>query len=164
MKKQKKIFLDMDNNLALFSTKGGDKIALENAKKKGYFRNLIPIEPNLNAKIKRLQELGEVYILSACMPTEYCKKEKKEWIQEHLPCVDSSKVILCNVGDNKADIIKEMGIEFNKDCILLDDYSKNIIQWHDLGGVAIKRRYSNKKGYDYIYKNYNQAYDIIKGL
>jgi len=130
-----RIFFDMDNTLADFSITNEMDYALEHMMEPGYFAGLKLINPATNDIMALLQRQGfEVFILSACINTPYCKQEKKDWIKKHIPCIADDNVILVNIGESKAD---KIGIINNLD-ILVDDYGHNLKEWHEKGGKSVK--------------------------
>ena len=142
-KKDLNIFYDMDNCIALFSIKGKEEISLEKMFEKGFFSSLKPLDDGIET-ITKLREKGfNIFILSACI-SEQCRQDKITWIEKYLPTFPKENVILCDVGQNKADIIKSKGIDIKKS-ILIDDYGKNIKEWISARGLAIKKTFSNKK-------------------
>ena len=154
-----KLFYDMDNTIALFSHKNNPNIALERMFEKGYFRNL-PIMPNTMETLSGLQWEGhDVYILSACIDTPYCKTEKQQWLSHYLPFIPKENIILCEIGQNKAEIVGNV-----KNCILVDDYHKNLIEWEKAGGIPVKKRSSNKGKWQYVVKNHFDIFPIVKKL
>lgn len=155
-----KIFFDMDDTLAKFSVVPH---YIERMHDKGFFRNL---EPYKMAKdIAKLNNYDNIYILSACVKNEYCRQEKIEWIKEHIPNFPLSHIVLCNVGENKAEKV-DCGKE---PYFLVDDYSRNIIEWEQASAcnIAIKRinGFNNKSGriYNYTARTLRQVFTIIKG-
>ena len=64
----------------------------------------------------------------------FVEDEKREWIHRYLPQIDDEHMIFTSSGKNKADYIKEI----NSECVLIDDYNKNLNEWRDSGGNAIK--------------------------
>ena len=151
-----KIFYDMDNCLALFSRKGMEKIAVKDMYKKGYFRNLPTMENAVQTLAGLILEDYDIHILSACINSEYCKSEKLEWIEEYFPFIEKENIHLCKVGQNKAEVIGDV-----EGAILIDDYHKNLVEWEKAGGVAIKKRSSEKSGYKYVIKNHFEIFDIL---
>src|SRR6056297_431968 len=123
----KTLYIDMDNTLLDFSITN-EHNALKDMYKKGYFRNLNPLPYAIEA-VKELNETYNIYILSACVKSEYCKKEKKEWIKEHLPFINQEQIILTEIGQNKNDFATVKGA-------LLDDYGKNLREWKK--GLSIR--------------------------
>jgi 5'(3')-deoxyribonucleotidase len=130
----KKIFLDLDGTLAKFNVPNAlARFAIE----QGFFANLgaykgIEI-------INELAKQGNIYIISAS-PNMYADLDKKQWIKKYLNNVPKQNIILCRLGENKANVIKrQIGIEIDNECYLLDDYTKNLIEWEENGGIGIKR-------------------------
>ncbi len=153
------IYYDMDNTICLWAEKGKDAETLPLARKKGFFRNLKPID-DCQTAIPMLQKLGfKVKIISACIDTPYCKKEKLEWIKEHLPSIRSKDVILCNIGENKALYADDI-----KNSILIDDYGKNIHDWIEAGGIAIKKSRSNKQRQIPVVRNHMDIFNVLEEL
>ena len=82
---------------------------------------------------------GNVYIISAS-PNEQADNDKMVWIKKYLSNVPIENIVLCRLGENKAKIIEnKYNIKIDKNCMLLDDYTKNLIEWETVGGVGIKR-------------------------
>jgi 5'(3')-deoxyribonucleotidase len=133
----KKLFLDMDGTLAKFNSK---KNALERFdKEKDFFTNLKPFV-NIDT-INQLVEnnIVEIFIISAS-PNEQADIDKLKWINTYLPKVKKQNICFCRIGQNKAKIIKDkLNIEIDNNCYLLDDYTKNLIEWNNSKGIGIKR-------------------------
>lgn len=130
----KKIFLDLDGTIARFNVRN----ALERfATEQGFFARLRPyvgIEV-----INTLAKMGNIYIISAS-PNLQADCDKMQWIARYLSNVPLKNITICRVGENKADIIKsKYKMEIDSSCYLLDDYTKNLIEWESAGGVGIKR-------------------------
>lgn len=130
----KKIFLDLDGTLARFNVKN----ALQRfATEKGFFANLKAYK-NIE-EINELAKGGNVYIISAS-PNLQADEDKMKWINEYLFNVPSENIVICRVGENKAEVIKsKLNIIIDKTTVLLDDYTKNLVEWESAGGVGIKR-------------------------
>lgn len=128
----RRIFIDMDGTLA----KWKNVLNADELYEQGYYLNL---EPNLKIieEIKSLIWKGEdIYILSSFLDgSKYALDEKNKWLDKYLPELDSKRRIFVKYGDNKSDYIKS-GIS-NSD-YLLDDYTKNLIDWKIAGGTGIK--------------------------
>lgn len=138
------LFFDMDNTLFIFSVNSRDDISLKLQENEGFFKNLKPMNGAPETLLK-LKDLGfNIYILSACMDNEYCEKEKKESLHIHFPFIDEKNMIFTKHGENKAERITSMGIDIKKS-ILIDDYYVNLLNWMELGGLAIKKTFSGKK-------------------
>lgn len=130
----KKIFLDLDGTLAKFNVRNALK-RFDN--EKGFFAKLGAYK-NIE-KVNEMAKAGNVYIISAS-PNEQADNDKMIWIKKYLPNVKIENIVLCRLGENKAKIIEnKYNIKIDKNCILLDDYTKNLIEWETVGGVGIKR-------------------------
>ena len=130
----KKIFLDLDGTLAKFNVKNALK-RFDN--EKGFFAKLGAYK-NIE-KINEMAKARNVYIISAS-PNEQADDDKMIWIKKYLPNVKIENIVLCRLGENKAKIIEnKYNIKIDKNCMLLDDYTKNLIEWETVGGVGIKR-------------------------
>jgi len=129
----RKIFLDMDGTIAKFNVKN----ALAR------FENELDFFAKLGAykgieRINEMAKVGNIYIISAS-PNDRCDSDKMKWLDKFLPSLPKANIIFCRIGENKAEIIKEkIGVDI-KDTLLLDDYTKNLIQWENAGGIGIKR-------------------------
>ena len=52
----------------------------------------------------------------------------------------NENILFCRNGQNKAKFIENrLGIKIDRTCFLLDDYTKNLIEWEQSGGTGIKR-------------------------
>ena len=134
MVEMNKIFLDMDGTLARFNVRN----ALERFEnERGFFANLFAYKgiENINEMVKN----GNVYIISAS-PNMYADIDKKTWLKKYIPNLKSENILLCRNGENKAKFIEnKLGIKIDKTCFLLDDYTKNLVEWEQVGGTGIKR-------------------------
>ena len=130
----KKIFLDLDGTLARFNVPNALK---RYEKEKGFFFNLLAYKGI--EKINELAKAGNIYIISAS-PNIYADMDKKSWIQKYLYNIPKENILLCRNGMNKAVYIQSiLDIKINKNCFLLDDYTKNLREWEEAGGTGIKR-------------------------
>lgn len=160
-----KLFFDMDDTLVKFST---ERKYLERMFEQGFFRNLKPY--------KMAQDLDNylathpnapIYILSACVDSPYCEQEKLEWVKQHIPHLRLSRVLLCKVGENKAEIVANITQQFEQ-CYLVDDYSRNINEWNAFSKYhsAIKRinGFNNKSGkkYKHSIRTLHQLFSLIE--
>lgn len=148
-----KLFLDLDGTLAKFNSK---KNALERFnKEKGFFSSLKPFK-----NIEIINEIAksnnvEVYIISAT-PNEQADQDKLCWIDRYLNAVKKENICFCRLNENKAKVIKDkLNITIDKECILLDDYTKNLIEWKNLNGIGIKRLTSKADNSRKIWKDYS---------
>lgn len=129
----KKIFLDLDGTLAKFNVKN----ALQRFDKEiGFFAKLGAYKGI--EEINKMAKQGNVYIISAS-PNEQADKDKMTWIEKYLNNIPKANRLICRVGENKAEYLKTKGIQIDKNCYLLDDYTKNLTEWETVGGVGIKR-------------------------
>lgn len=130
----KKIFLDLDGTLAKFNVKN----ALQRfATEEGFFERLGAYK-NIE-EINEMAKEGNVYIISAS-PNVQADNDKMKWIQKYLFNIPIANIVICRVGENKAEIIKsQLNIMIDKTTVLLDDYTKNLTEWENAGGVGIKR-------------------------
>ena len=130
----KKIFLDLDGTLARFNVRNALK-RFDN--EKGFFANLLAYKGI--ETINEMAKAGNVYIISAS-PNEQADVDKIEWICKYLPNINLlTNVLICRCGDNKAEYLKSKGLTIDNESYLLDDYTKNLIEWENAGGVGIKR-------------------------
>ena len=129
-----KIFLDMDGTIARFNVRN----ALQRfATELDFFKNLLPYK-NIR-KIDKLALKRNVYIITAS-PNIRCDIDKMLWLRKYLPNLPLENIVICRIGDNKAEIIKQkLGVDINAETYLLDDYTKNLVEWESAGGVGIKR-------------------------
>ena len=128
-----KLFFDMDGTLADFANGGG----LEKMEQKGFFLNLKPYA-NARKYVRNMSKFHEVYILSACIDTDYCMVEKIMWLRKFFKFIPYENIILVPYGTNKAEtVIKRFG-EITTNDLLFDDYKVNLQQWREKGGTPIK--------------------------
>jgi len=130
-----RIFFDLDGTLA----KWQENASIEDLYRKGYFENL-PAEKELVDLVNRLSKTQHktVYILSAYLSDSlYAREEKLAWIRKHLP--KNVLPLLVPYGENKAKFVeKRTGISISSTDLLVDDHSKNCIEWEEAGGRSIK--------------------------
>lgn len=134
----KKLFLDLDGTLAMFNEEENGLERFES--EKGFFANLGAFE-NIEVINKMAEERKdlEIYVISAS-PNAQADEDKKVWCNKHLEKIAKDKLLLCRLGVNKAEFIKDTtGIAIDKNCILLDDYGHNLVQWAEVGGTPLKR-------------------------
>lgn len=129
-----KIFLDLDGTLARFNVRN----ALERFdKEEGFFARLKAYK-NIEI-VNELAKTNQLYIISAS-PNEQADKDKMIWLNKYLPNVKQENITLCRLGENKAEIIQnKYQIVIDKQCYLLDDYTKNLNEWEQYNGCGIKR-------------------------
>ena len=130
----KKIFLDLDGTLARFNVRN----ALQRFDKEiGFFAKLLAYKGI--EEINEMAKNGNVYVISAS-PNEQADLDKMTWISQYLPALQKENIVLCRLGENKAQVIEsQLNIIINEVTYLLDDYTKNLTEWESAGGVGIKR-------------------------
>lgn len=132
-----KLFLDLDGTLAKFNSKRNALQRFDN--EKGFFASLKPYK--YIEEINKIATSGnvEVYIISAT-PNEQADNDKMIWIKTYLKDIKQENICFCRLNENKAKVINnKLNITIDKECVLLDDYTKNLIEWNNLNGIGIKR-------------------------
>lgn len=132
-----KLFLDLDGTLAKFNSKRNALQRFDN--EKGFFSSLKPYK--YIEEINKIATSGkvEVYIISAT-PNEQADNDKMIWIKTYLKDIKQKNICFCRLNENKAKVINnKLNITIDKECVLLDDYTKNLIEWNNLNGIGIKR-------------------------
>lgn len=129
-----KIFLDLDGTLARFNVRN----ALERFdKEKGFFSKLLAYKGI--EIVNELAKTNQLFIISAS-PNKQADIDKMIWLEKYLPNIKKENVTICRLGENKAKVIEnKYNITIDKTCFLLDDYTKNLVEWENVGGIGIKR-------------------------
>lgn len=163
VKYEKRLFVDMDGTLAVFTPVD----ELETLYEQGYFLNLQPQE-NVVAAIKEIitkhPEI-EVNILSAYLSdSKYALEEKNKWLDKYLPEIDSKHRIFVPCGTDKKEAIQN-GV--SRDDFLLDDYTKNLNEWQPPArGIKLLNGINHTRGtwpYDRI-RHDRGAVDLANGI
>ena len=130
----KRLFIDLDGTIVKFNVRN----ALERFdKEEGFFARLKAYKGT--EVVNFLAQNGKIFIVSAS-PNPQADADKIKWIAENLPNVPRENITLCRLGENKARVIEsKYNITIDKECLLLDDYTKNLIEWESFGGTGIKR-------------------------
>lgn len=131
--KKVRVFLDLDGTLAKFNVPNALN-RFEN--EKGFFANLGAYKGI--DKINELAKQGNIYIISAS-PNKNADEDKMKWINKFLPNIPKNNIVICRCGECKAFVLQKLGLIIDKACYLLDDYTKNLIEWENYGGTGIKR-------------------------
>lgn len=169
MKKTINLFIDMDGTVAKFHYK---KNYLEKMYEQGYFANL-----PLYAIAKHIDDFASketcvnIYILSACVSSQYCEREKTEWLLKNMPNINPKSFIFTKVGESKAQKIALSvdNIE-NYINVLLDDYTLNLEQWESKGDNMVGIKFLNgmndttKSWQGYKIKTFKQLMEILQEL
>lgn len=129
---KRRIFVDMDGTLAKWNNVDMPDVLYE----KGYFENL-EANNNLVQEVRNLIKEGEdIYILSSFLnDSKYALEEKQNWLDKYLPEINYSRRIFVEYGNKKSKSIQN-GITFSD--FLIDDYTKNLLDWKEAGGTGIK--------------------------
>lgn len=132
----KRIYLDMDGTLCRFHDV--EHKYVEQMWEPGFYIQLKPFQEFLNAIslcIDRNPDT-EFFVLSAVLDTEppFAAEEKREWLHTHLPQLADDHMLFVPAGADKTAYVPNL----NADCILIDDYNKNLSEWSQSGGTAIK--------------------------
>ena len=132
-----KLFLDLDGTLAKFNSKRNALKRFDN--EIGFFANLKPYKYIEFVNQLATNKNVNVYIISAT-PNEQADQDKMIWIDKYLDNIPKANICFSRLGENKAKVIKDkLNITIDNECILLDDYTKNLIEWTNLNGIGIKR-------------------------
>ena len=130
----KRLFIDLDGTVAKFNVKN----ALERFdKEEGFFANLGAYKGI--EEVNKLALTNQVFVISASS-NERTDKDKMFWLKKYLFNIKEENITFCRLGQNKAKVIEDKySITLNEECLLLDDYTKNLIEWENFGGKGIKR-------------------------
>ena len=115
------ILFDMDGVVAKWGT--------ENTHEPGFFRNR-PVVDKARRLIMELKKDNYVMMMSSVYTDGTSVEDKIGWLNEFLPGVP---FIFVPYGENKSDYIQGPGMK-----VLVDDYSTNLHDWKEKGGVGIK--------------------------
>lgn len=156
---EKVIYFDADNTLYLFSTYGQEQEALTACRTKGFFKNL-PVFQEGPHVIAALQNMGlRCRVLTALVDSPFCNEEKLDSIHYYFPALRDEDIITVPYGESKVDKVTDV-----EHSILVDDYHKNINDWYNKNGVAIKKSYSGKPRPVPVVSNLVELFPILKQL
>ena len=134
------IMFDADNTLYKFSTFNQIDTSLREMYSKGFFKQL-PIFPEAPTVITNLMQLGfKCGILTSAIDSPYCVEEKMESFHYYFPMIEDENIHILKPDESKVERFGDV-----RDIVLVDDYHKNIMDWYEAGGVAIKKNYSGKQ-------------------
>lgn len=160
------IFIDMDGTLAKIYQKDN---YMEKMFEPSFFVDLEPYKwvEELN---KYAETRDDIFILSACIDTPFCKEEKRVWLRTYLPNIPLDRYLFVDYGKSKADFIQETFSNARDYMILIDDYSKNLYDWQMTSYNYISIKFVNEvndqsgKFYKYKIKNFKDFKKIIEKL
>lgn len=142
----KRLYVDLDGTAAEFKQVD----TLETLYEKGYFLNLKPNMNVINAVkiIATTHPEIEIYTLSAVLSdSQYALDEKNAWLDTYLPEIDQKHRLFPSCGENKMNyVFEKIGEVSARDC-LLDDYTKNLLEWEPPGkGVKALNGINHTRG------------------
>lgn len=143
MPTKKRLFVDMDGTLAVFTP----ALKLETLYEQGYFYSLAPINSVLEAVKIVLHDSPEieVNILSAVLTdSKFALDEKNAWLDKYLPEIPKERRIFPPCGTDKKQYIADW---ISEDDFLLDDYTVNLAAWEPPArGIKLLNGINNTKG------------------
>ena len=129
-----RVYFDMDGTIAKWCD-----VPVEESRKPGYYADLEP-ETELLDFMRAAMKRGEnIYILSSYYTDTRALLEKKKWLDQYLPEIDSAHCLFVPYGKNKAEFIEAMlHRRLSRADILIDDHTPNLHRWEAAGGTGIK--------------------------
>lgn len=131
------IFIDMDGTIAEWNAAK----TFEDLYLQGTFQNLHPNEDILNKLKAAIKEHPNVqfYILSCYLTdSKYALKEKQAWLDKYFPEIKTENRLFVPYGEDKSTFLAQRQIHINKKCVLIDDYTSNLLEWEKAGGLGVK--------------------------
>lgn len=122
-------FIDMDGVLAVWNTGA----SIEEVASPGYFRNLMPMENCVRAVRDLIQNGKAIYILSSVFEDSHSINEKNKWLDQYLPEIPHANRLFVPYSMKKHEFLEKEMENLKKDDVLLDDYTKNLQEWHGIG-------------------------------
>ena len=127
-----RFFIDMDGTLAEWR----DIKSNSELYQKGYYESLKPNNYLLEEVKNLIKEGKDIYILSSFLSdSDYALKEKNIWLNKYLPELPVQKRIFVPYGDVKYKYLPSKITFFD---YLIDDHTKNLLDWKEAGGTGIK--------------------------
>lgn len=127
-----RFFIDMDGTLAEWR----DIKSNSELYQKGYYESLKPNNYLLEEVKKLIKEGKDIYILSSFLSdSDYALKEKNIWLNKYLPELPVQKRIFVPYGNVKYKYLPSKITSFD---YLIDDHTKNLLDWKEAGGTGIK--------------------------
>lgn len=133
------VYFDMDGCLTRFYDDIVDDegaFRLDNMYSPGFFYKLKPYE-NVVSAVKLLASIDRdrVHIVSAYdVANESVLDQKNAWLDYYLPEICHGQRLFTQIGQPKNLAVKG-GV---RQSLLIDDYNKNLREWRDAGGEAVK--------------------------
>lgn len=127
-----RFFIDMDGTLAEWR----DIKSNSELYQKGYYESLKPNNYLLKEVKNLIKEGKDIYILSSFLSdSDYALKEKNIWLNKYLSELPVQKRIFVPYGDVKYKYLPSKITSFD---YLIDDHTKNLLDWKEAGGTGIK--------------------------
>lgn len=127
-----RIFIDMDGTLAEWKNIKSN----EELYQKGYYETLKPNKYILQEIKKLIEEGRDIFILSSFLSdSNYALNEKNNWLDKYLPELPKDRRIFVPYGESKYKYIPNKITAFD---YLIDDYTKNLLEWRSVGGTGVK--------------------------
>lgn len=102
----------------------------------GYYESLRPNEHILNETKRLIKEGENVFILSSFLSdSAFALEEKNSWLDKYLPELKKENRIFVPYGECKYKYIPNKITSYD---YLIDDHTKNLLDWKDAGGTGIK--------------------------
>lgn len=150
----RRVFIDMDGTIAEWKKDA----SIEEVTTPGYFKALTPLWNMINA-IKIAKEKCpdvEFLILSSLFPEHRYEEEKDYWLDTFCRNLfDKDHRIYVTYGNSKSSI----GVE--EDDILLDDFTKNLLDWSGIGIKVLNGINNTNKTWTGYMVDINQDPEII---
>lgn len=130
------ICLDMDGTLARFYERAK---CVEKFHEEAFFLLLRAYENFVTAIKNMLDKYADkiVFCVLSAADGEQARADKTAWNKKEIS--PDIPMVYCNFGQSKAEVIESLiGRKLTDKDILIDDYSKNLIDWEEHGGKAVK--------------------------